>query len=78
MKWDSDRHLIAMLTASFASAMYGCHFSFIKKKFAINDEISHAFNIHQLIKRIGYNEELCARMIDHATSIETFTQRTVL
>lgn len=29
MKWDGDRHLVAILAASFASAMYGCHFNFI-------------------------------------------------
>ena len=72
MKWDGDRHLIAMLTASFASAMYGCHFSFIKKKFAIKDEISHVFDIHQLKKHIGYNEELWHRMIDHANIYRDF------
>lgn len=61
-----------MLTASFASAMYGCLFSFIKKKFAINDEISHVFDIHQLIEHIGYNEDLWHRMKDHANTYRDF------
>ena len=72
MKWDGDRHLVAILTASFASAMYGCHFNFIKKKYAINNEISHAFNIHQLIERLAYNEYLWYKMIDHANIYRNF------
>ncbi len=38
MKCDGDKHLMGALTGAFASAMYGCRHSFIKKKYAVDNK----------------------------------------
>lgn len=72
MKWDGDKHLIAMLTASFASAMYGCQYNLIKKKFAKNGQINHIFDLHCLGEHFGYHHALCHAMMDGYNELRTF------
>lgn len=72
MKWGGDRHLIAMLTASFASAMYGCQFNIIKKKFVKGNEILHGFNILDLIKRLKYDSSVFWAMYDRDNKFRSF------
>ncbi len=38
MKCSGDKHLMGALTGAFASAMYGCRHSFIKKKYAADNK----------------------------------------
>lgn len=72
MKWEGNRHLIAMLTASFASAMYGCQYNLIKKKFAKNGQISHLFELYCLGEHFGYHHALCHEMMDENNGFRTF------
>lgn len=73
VRWEgSDRHLLTMLTASFASAMYGCKYNLIKNKYAINNNMYHMYNVYGIVERFGYDSELCSKMTDKDNSFRTF------
>lgn len=59
MNWPGDKHLLACLTGAFAEAMYGCSYSFIKRKYVkdIND-IRTPLNIYPIVKNLGYSVKL--------------------
>lgn len=63
MRWDGDRHLVAMLTASFASAMYGCRQNMIKQKYADGQDNIHTFDLLCFGEQFGYSHALCHEMI---------------
>ena len=72
MKWEGDRHLIAILTASFASAMYGCKYNLIKKKYAKDGEITYTFDLLQIGENFGYHHALCNELIGDYSKYRTF------
>lgn len=69
VKWKEERHLVTMLAAAFADAMYGCEQSFIKSKFAKNGEISSTIIPLHYGERNGYHHglihELAAVSFEH-------------
>lgn len=72
MKWDGDRHLIAMLTGAFADAMYGSEQSFIKKKYAKGGQTFHSNDITIVGEAFGYHHGLIKEMADISFTNRTF------
>jgi len=72
VKWDGDRHLIAMLTGAFADAMYGSEQSFIKKKYAKSGQTYHYNDIILVGEENGYHHGLIKEMTDISFFNRTF------
>lgn len=72
MKWNGDRHLIAMLTGAFADAMYGSELSFIKKKYAKDGQTFHSNDITIVGETFGYHHGLIKEMADISFTNRTF------
>ena len=65
VKWPGDIHLIAAIAGAFASAMYGCEFSYMKEKYA-NDEMTRGdLYYHVLNRKDGCVQRLGQMMIDY-------------
>ena len=72
VRWDGDRCLIAALTGAFADAMYGSEQSFIKKKYAVDGQISHFNDIRPLGEAFGYHHALVMEMADISFTRRSF------
>lgn len=63
VKWKEERHLITMLAAAFADAMYGCQYSFIKRKFATHGHSWCTIIPISYAERHGYHHGLTHELV---------------
>ncbi len=72
VRWPGDSHLTAAIAGTFADAMYGCEMSFIKKKYAGDNEPYHFLNVDLIGERNGYHHGLIHEMASCSCSCRTF------
>lgn len=72
MKWSGDKHLLGTLTGTFADAMYGCEYNFIKEKYAKPENIRTQIPMHSYTEHHGYHSDLANQMIQISKNNRTF------
>lgn len=65
VKWSGDIHLIAAIAGAFASAMYGCEYSYIKEKYANGEMTRGDLYDHAFSKKDECVQRLCWMMLDY-------------